>query len=351
MQAITSFIVKRKNLLLRVMAVALPVIILLALLAPTAFAQTTYVITDGDQVKVYTTYATDPADVLDKAGFELGEDDIYTTQPGDGVSEINVKRIQNITIRYCGEQMQVTGYGETVQALLNRLGLASGTGYSVSVAMDTETYDGMEFYVDGITHMEQTYTEDIPYEVIEYQDPDMPEGVRKVLTKGVVGQLTKTAEVTYVNSVEQIKNVISETVTLQPVNEVVSVGTGENVDTNTGRPVIGDGWILTTDGEVLTYSHTDQFKTTAYTHLDAGCDMITATGTTVRIGAVAVDPKVIPYGTRMFIMSNDGKYVYGIATAEDCGGGIKDHEIDLYMPTRAEAFQYGVRRSTVYFLD
>jgi 3D (Asp-Asp-Asp) domain-containing protein len=53
----------------------------------------------------------------------------------------------------------------------------------------------------------------------------------------------------------------------------------------------------------------------------------------------------------MFIVCNDGSYVYGLATAEDCGGGIKDHEIDLYMPTRKEAFQYGVRRCTVYFLD
>lgn len=351
MQAITSFIEKKKNVFLRVAALMLPVIILVALLAPTALAQTTYVITDGDQVKVYTTYATDPASVLDKAGFQLGEEDTYTTQPGDGVSEITVKRLQNITVTYCGEEMQVTGYGETVQALMDRLGLASGTGYSVSVAMDTETFDGMEFYVDSIAHEEQTYTEDIPFEVIEVQDPDMPVGVRKVVTKGVVGQVTKTAEVTYVNSVEKSNNVISETVTLQPVNEVVSVGTGENVDMNTGKPVIGNGWIVTADGEVLTYSHTDQFKTTAYTHLDAGCDMITATGTTVRIGSVAVDPKVISYGTRMFIVCNDGSYVYGLATAEDCGGGIKDHEIDLYMPTRAEAFQYGVRRCTVYFLD
>lgn len=351
MQAITSFIEKKKNVFIRVASLMLPVLILVALLAPTALAQTTYVITDGEQVKVYTTYATDPAAVLDKAGFQLGEEDTYTTQPGDGVSEITVKRLQNITVSYCGEEMQVTGYGETVQELMDRLGLASGTGYRVSVAMNTETYDGMTFQVDSIVEMEQTYTEDIPYEVIEVQDPNLPAGERKVVVKGVVGQLSKTANVTYVNSAEQSNNVISETVTLQPVNEIISVGTGENVNTDTRMPAIGNGVIITAEGEVLTYSRTDQFKTTAYTHLDAGCDMITATGTTVRIGSVAVDPKVISYGTRMFIVCNDGSYVYGLATAEDCGGGIKDHEIDLYMPTRAEAFQYGVRRCTVYFLD
>lgn len=351
MQAIRSYIVKKKNVFIRVASVLLPVIILAVLLAPTALAQTTYVITDGDQVKVYTTYATDPAAVLDKAGFQLGEDDTYTTQPGDGVSEITVKRLQNITIYYCGNVMYATGYGETVQALMDRMGLASGADYKVSVSMDTETFDGMTIQVDCIVETKQTYTEDIPYEVIEVQDPNLPAGERKVVVAGVVGQLTKTADVTYINSNEQSHNVTSETVTLQPVNEIVSVGTGENVDGEKRMPAIGNGVIITADGEVLTYSRTDKFRTTAYTHLDAGCDNITATGTKVRIGSVAVDPKVIAYGTRMFIICNDGSYVYGIATAEDCGGGIKGKEIDLYMPTRKEAFQYGVRQCTVYFLD
>ena len=79
--------------------------------------------------------------------------------------------------------------------------------------------------------------------------------------------------------------------------------------------------------------------------------MITATGTTVHIGTVAVDPKVIPYGTRMFIVTNDGSYVYGISTAEDCGSSIKNNRVDLYMPTTAECFRFGVKDCTVYFLD
>jgi len=144
--------------------------------------------------------------------------------------------------------------------------------------------------------------------------------------------------------------VLSETVTQQPVNEIVSVGTGTAVG-KSNMPAIGNGVIVTADGEVLTYSRKAEFRTTAYSHLDSGCDMITATGTTVRVGSVAVDPKLVPYGTRMFVISNDGSYVYGIATAEDCGGGIKGNQLDLYMPTRAECFQYGKKRCTVYFLD
>lgn len=351
MQALTSFIEKRKSLLIRVAALALPFMTLLVLLAPTVFAQTTYVITDGDQVKVYTTYATNPAAVLDRAGFELDEDDIYTTQPGDGVSEITVQRSQLITVNNCGEQIQVSSYGETLEMLLNRLDIPVYGDYSVSMPLSTKTYDGMEFSVDCTVQLEQTYTVDLPYETIQCYDPTLPEGYEEVLVTGVTGQVSKTANVVYVNSVESSHTVISENVIQQPVNQIVKVGTGTAVGSETGAPAIGDGVIVTADGQVLTYSHSEQYKATAYTHTDAGCNMTTATGTTVRLGTVAVDPKIIPYGTRMFIVTNDGKYVYGIGTAEDCGGAIKGNRLDLYFPTDAECWKFGVRGCTVYFLD
>ena len=86
-------------------------------------------------------------------------------------------------------------------------------------------------------------------------------------------------------------------------------------------------------------------------YTDAGCDMTTYTGTTVHKGTVAVDPRYIPYGTRMFIVSNDGAYVYGISVAEDCGGDIKGDRMDLYFPTFDECIQFGRRVCTIYFLD
>ena len=116
-------------------------------------------------------------------------------------------------------------------------------------------------------------------------------------------------------------------------------------------PVIADGYITLPTGEVLTYSDTATIRATAYTHTDAGCDMTTYTGTTVHKGTVAVDPRYIPYGTRMFIVSNDGAYVYGIAVAEDCGGDIKGDRMDLYFPTFNECIQFGRRVCTIYFLD
>jgi 3D (Asp-Asp-Asp) domain-containing protein len=65
---------------------------------------------------------------------------------------------------------------------------------------------------------------------------------------------------------------------------------------------------------------------------------------------IAVDPDVIPYGTRMFIITSDGAFVYGVSTAEDCGGAIKGDRLDLYMPTYRECMQFGRQDCTVYFL-
>ena len=115
--------------------------------------------------------------------------------------------------------------------------------------------------------------------------------------------------------------------------------------------LIGENTITTASGEVLTYTHTMVVEATAYTKTDAGCDDWTATGTLARYGAIAVDPSVIPYGTRMYIVSNDGQVIYGYATAEDCGGAINGTRVDLYYDTYDECIQFGRRDCTIYFLD
>ena len=108
--------------------------------------------------------------------------------------------------------------------------------------------------------------------------------------------------------------------------------------------------ILLPTGEQLDYTRVDYVRATAYTHSDPGCTSTTATGTKVHHGTVAVDPRYIPYGTRMFIMASDGSYIYGLCEAEDCGGDIKGDRVDLYLPNTEACMEFGRRRCTVYFL-
>lgn len=325
-------------------------ICLSSLLTTPAFAQNTYVITDGDQVTVHTTYATNPEKVLNEAGLQLGAEDSYTTQASWTGGEITVQRAQQINVSVCGTPMETTSTGETVGALLERLGVSVSDDYQVSEELDAVTYDGLELTVDHIVHQTETYTVEIPYETTYCYDPTMEEGQERIISEGVCGQMLRKADVAYVNLQEQSRNVVEETVLQQPENQVVAVGTGENVGGQNDQVLIGDGVIVLPTGEVLTYTRTAQFVATGYSQFNEGCNEITATGSHVRPGVVAVDPDVIPYGTRMFIVSNDGAYVYGIGTAEDCGGAIQGNRVDLYFETDPECFQFGIRNCTIYFL-
>lgn len=332
-------------------AAALALTLGVNVLSQTVFART-YVIRDGERVVTYTTFATDPAQVLGQAGLSLTEYDSYTTEAVDGTEEITIRRAQSVTVRYHGEETTVTAFGETAGELLSRLNLELGDSDVVSHALDTLTYDGMELCVDRMQTVRETYTVSVPYETTYCNDAATPEGTQAVLIEGVAGQLLRTAEVTYLNGVETSRDLLEETVTVAPVTQIIAVGTGKKADAADpdAMPVIRDGYITLPTGEVLTYTDTATIRATAYTHTDAGCDMTTSTGTTVHWGTVAVDPRYIPYGTRMFIVSNDGAYVYGIAVAEDCGGDIKGDRMDLYMPTFQQCIQFGRRVCTIYFL-
>lgn len=349
MHKLKRLALERKVLFIRVAAIILPVAIALLLLSQTVFAQTTYVITDGSRVLVHTTSATDPEAVLGEAGLELGADDTYTTYAIAGISEINVQRSQTIFIDYYGEQMEVTSVGETVEHLLTRLNLSWGRDDTISLPLDQETYDGMELVVANVIRQEQTYTAVLEHGTVYCKDATLPAGTEVVLTEGVDGRMLCQAEVTYINGRESERTVLNQKVTSQPVDEIIAVGTGsEQANAVSAQaPVIGDGTITLPTGEVLTYTDVISVLATAY------CDKgLTATGTQARVGAIAVDPDVIPYGTRMFIVSEDGEYIYGIATAEDCGSEEKIYgtRIDLHYDTEAECIRFGARDCLVYFL-
>lgn len=92
------------------------------------------------------------------------------------------------------------------------------------------------------------------------------------------------------------------------------------------------------------YSRSIIMTATAYT-ADNGCGNTTYSGHSLRRGLVAVDPRVIPLGSRLYIQG------YGYAIADDVGGAIKGNRIDLAFESLGGAMQFGVRKVTVYIVD
>ena len=347
MNKLRKFAMRKDNVMVRLVIMLIVPALLMATVSLTAYAQSGYVIYDGENRHVVLSGATEPSQVLSDAGVELGSADLIEMSEEGMRPEITVVRNQLIRINNGGQSMVTNTHGETVGELLERINVGLNEGATIDVALDTMTYDGMELNLDRWTTSTEFVYEEVPFE-IEYIDTNtMLRGEEELVTEGVNGERKHTTQITCFNGEEVSREVIATVETVAPVNQVIKRGTFEAEE---GKLTIKDGVIVTADGEIYTYEGTMQAKATAYTHTDAGCDMRTATGTTVHWGTVAVDPRQIPYGTKMFIVSNDGKYVYGLSAAEDCGGSIKGNRIDLYMPSTKQCYAFGVRNCTIYFL-
>lgn len=201
-----------------------------------------------------------------------------------------------------------------------------------------------------------TVTEPIPYETQRRENPALPAGAEVLVQPGAEG----ARALTYQNRTqygETTRTLVDIRQAAAPTDEVVEYGTRRLSPLSVTADAIvdleedgGGGVITTVSGQALPYSRALTVKATAYT-TERQSWKLTATGTTARVGAIAVDPKVIPYGTRMYIQSADGSIVYGVATAEDCGGAIKGNKIDLFFDSYDACIQFGVRTCTVYILE
>ena len=96
-------------------------------------------------------------------------------------------------------------------------------------------------------------------------------------------------------------------------------------------------------GKPTSYKKTLEMEASAYSSYESGTH--TARGNALRRGYVSVDPNVIPLGTEVYVEG------YGYAVADDTGGAIIGHRIDLAMDSYNEAIQFGRRTVKVYILD
>ena len=187
-------------------------------------------------------------------------------------------------------------------------------------------------------------------------NPDLLEGTENVVQEGADGVRTSIYEVVWSNG-QQISRQFVEELDSTAVDQIIEYGTAKpqpEMGSDLGKPVDikknadGSGTLRFADGSTLNFSGAKTMTATAYTAGHGGADYTTATGTFVQVGTVAVDKNVIPLGTRMFIVTNDG-IVYGMAVAEDTG--VRGNVIDLYYGTYRECIEFGRRSCTVYILE
>lgn len=402
----------KKNRTLIGSAVAVVLLaVLLCLLTLSAQAQTsssTKDETSADTAAIYTN------DILQKADITLGENDEILRTDGSGCITLTIIRAFDVEINYrgqiftaqstggtvadaiskagitltgaeeitpaldtllapqtvitisadCGATVTIGGKTEnynvtagTVGDLLYDLGVVIDEDDFVSPALDEVIYDGISIVVDQVEYKEETATETIDYGYVSEETSSLQSGTSKIKQYGISGEKTVVTNNKYVNGelVESI--IISETVTKEPVDQVKLIGTGKPKTQSSGSSSsLGSsvsntaGTFKDKNGKTVSYSKKLTGTSTAYYAAEGS---MTATGVPVYYGGVAVNPNVIPYGSKLYITSSDGSIVYGYATAVDTGGALMSGSVlvDVFYPTYNQCANWGRRNVTVYVLS
>ena len=326
----------RKHLaLLTLMAV------LLTAAAATNRAAALYILTGAD----------DAAIVLDgkTAVPDLSSQMVFVTTGGKGY-DVTLAAGQTVTIRRNGETQTVKSRKESISRLLERMDIVPSPLETVAVNL---AGPGVEITVEEEIIYYDRIVEQVTFDTVRVANPEMKKGTEQVVQEGADGVRTSIYEVVFSNGQELSRQFVEE-VDSTAVDQIVEYGTAADATVNSKSTISsvsknsdGSGTLTLADGSTLDFSAAKSMTATAYTAGYGGADYYTATGTSVRVGTVAVDKRVIPLGTKLYIVTNDG-IVYGTAVAEDTG--VKGDKIDLYFDTYQQCINFGRRGCTVYIL-
>jgi uncharacterized protein YabE (DUF348 family) len=157
-------------------------------------------------------------------------------------------------------------------------------------------------------------------------DPTLEKGITHLVRNGETGVGEKTVRITYQDGKEVDRAIVESKVIKKPVSRLIAMGTISSVSRGGAR---------------VNFERAVVVEATAYTHTGSN----TASGAYPEVGMIAVDPDVIPMGSKVYVEG------YGFARAKDTGGDIRGNRIDLFMDSYSQAIHWGRRTVKVYVVD
>lgn len=310
---------------------------------------TAEVAADGTTRTVKLYYGDTVAEAVDNSGFTLGENDVLSVDADTVLredAEVSITRYYHVTLAHDGEEQTLLVKEGDVASALEAANLTLGEEDYTDAPLDQALTEGLVVTVSRVTYEETQETEAVAYSTKEEKTDSLYEGETKVKTEGVEGERTIVYRNKMVNGKVVETEEISNEVTTEPVDKVVLVGTKKKPSGYAS--ISSDGTLIDHNGNKVSYKKAFTGRCTAYT--GGGW---TATGRPAQYGNIAVNPDVIPYGSKLYICSPDGSIVYGYAIAADTGGFASQGYImaDLYFDTYAECANFGVRNMTIYVLS
>lgn len=299
-------------------------------------------IEDNDGVTSISTFKNTVEDVLKENGVQLKPQDkispAMTVKLTDGVA-IKISRARNVTIHSDGKETTLLTTALDVKSTLKEAGILLGEKDKLEPAAETLIKGDMTVKIVRVT--EQLITKKVKIDFANQisKNEKLDKGIINVVKKGQPGEKELSIKVVYEDGKETSRQIVSEKITKQAQNGIIEEGT---------KTVL-----VSSRGQVTRFVKAIKMVATAYdaTFESTGKNPgdkyygITASGIRVRPGIVAVDPKVIPLGTWLYVEG------YGEALAADKGSAIKGNRIDLYYESPKDVSRYGKKTVKVYVLD
>jgi len=292
-----------------------------AALAITRSSAVSFTVHEDGFSAAYTSKQITVGQALASQGVRVGERDLITPPQNSELvpgAHIYIRHALDVRLVVAGTEQSMKTHGQTVGEVLEEAGVGLQGMDRVMPRVDQPVRVGMTIRVTTVREITETVVLPIEYVSFIQYDSQLAKGQREIAQGGENGAVRQEFRVRFTNGRETRRELVGESITAAK-DEIVSVGTYVRpapvaVAAAVAPPApVGD----------MACSRTLNVYATWYSAASAGGSGVTATGTGVYKGIVAVDPRVIPLGTRMYIPG------YGYATAADTGSGILGNHIDL----------------------
>lgn len=253
---------------------------------------------------------------------------------------------------------EVMTTSQTVRDFLEEQGIEIEEGDIVEPSLDTKIVPDLEIVIKYVDIKFETEQQEIDYRTkVVYRD-DQYVDYKNVVNEGKNGLRVIKREKRYENGIEVDNKIVYDNIEIQPIDKVVEKGIKKREAVhveNSSKDLINNayenGQKVEFLGQNYSIAYTKLVEATAFYNSGTNGNHTTATGNPTVYNSsgwstIAVDPNVIPLGTKVYIEG------YGFGIAHDTGGAIKGNIIDLFMPSRDDAYNWGRRHGVkMYILE
>ncbi len=284
---------------------------------------------DGKTIETRVFFTSTVEEVLEDKNVAVGPYDKVQPSLNSTVKRnesITVTRASKVTVMLGDSKKEIVTIPVSIAEAIQLAGYELGPKDIIRTQAVNKTVPDQVIELIRVTEKQEEIEVTIPYETENTQDNTLERGLSKTIKTGKPGIAINTLNITYHNGQEVARKVIDSETQKAPEKAVVAMGTITSVSRGNLN---------------FNFARAAYMTVSAYTYTGRN----TSCGLQPAVGLVAVDPSVIPLGSRLYIEG------YGYATAADTGGAIKGNRIDVFMEQKQQCLSWGRRTVKVYILE